>query len=86
MQLSNLLPLISLSAAAEVALYTADSGVVAHAVPVRAVNCGVVTGALAFLKVLGGPATSFCSSYLHIGTTTVTNVITPPTRFGNANR
>jgi hypothetical protein len=46
----------------------------------RYVDCKIVTGVLSVLKGLGGPATSFCSSYLSIGTATVTNVVTPATR------
>jgi hypothetical protein len=44
----------------------------------RAVNCKVVTGVLAVVKALGVPATSFCSSYLHIpATSTVQATVTP---------
>jgi hypothetical protein len=81
MRPSSLLSLVTLSAAADVVYYTeADFGVVARAVQPPAVNCNVVIGALALLKRLGNPATSFCSSYLHVGTVTVTSVITPPVR------
>jgi hypothetical protein len=46
---------------------------------VRAVNGEVVTGVLAVMKALGGPATSLCSSYLHTpATTTVTITTTGP--------
>lgn len=46
----------------------------------RAVNCAAVTGALGILKVLGKPATSFCSSYLHIPRpTTAVSTATPST-------
>jgi hypothetical protein len=48
----------------------------------RAANCNVVTGALAILKPLGAPATSFCSSYLHIpATSTLTTTSAPPPRY-----
>jgi hypothetical protein len=81
MRPSSLFSLVALSAAAEVVYYTeADSGVIARAVQPPPVNCNVVVGVLALLKALGNPATSFCSSYLHIGTVTVTSVITPPLR------
>jgi hypothetical protein len=78
MRLSNLFSLFALSAASEVALYTSGSAVIARAIQPRAVNCKVIVGVLGVLKALGNPATSFCSSYLHIGTETVTSVVTPP--------
>jgi hypothetical protein len=44
----------------------------------RAVNCKVVTGVLGVVKALGAPATSFCSSYLHVpATSTIQATITP---------
>ena len=46
-----------------------------HLLQKRAVNCAKVTGVLAIVKALGGPATSFCRSFLKSpGVTTV-----PPT-------
>jgi hypothetical protein len=81
MRLSSFFSLVALSAAAEVVYYTeADSGVLARAIKPPPINCNVVVGVLALLKGLGNPATSFCSSYLQIGTVTVTVVITPPLR------
>lgn len=48
-----------------------------HHIAERAVNCKVVTGVLAAVKNLGGLATSYCSSYLHIpATTTLTSITT----------
>jgi hypothetical protein len=38
----------------------------------RAVNCNAVNAALSVLKVLGPPATTFCSSYLKIPATITT--------------
>jgi hypothetical protein len=34
-------------------------------------NCGIITGALAILTILGPPATSFCSSYLRVATAVI---------------
>ena len=45
----------------------------------RAVDCKKVNAALSVLKVLGPPATTFCSSYIHIpATTTQTATAVPP--------
>ncbi|KAF2623337.1 hypothetical protein BU25DRAFT_451331 [Macroventuria anomochaeta] len=45
----------------------------------RAVNCNKVNAALGVLKILGSPATTFCSSYLHIpATVTQTATVAPP--------
>ncbi|KAH8665231.1 hypothetical protein BGZ60DRAFT_411022 [Tricladium varicosporioides] len=78
MRPSNLLSLFAISAAADIARYTTDSGIIALAIDGRAANCKAIVGVLAALKGLGGPATSFCSSYLRIGTSTVTSTVTPP--------
>jgi hypothetical protein len=80
MRPSYFLSLFAVSAAADIARYDPGSGFVVLAMEERAVNCNAVTGVLAILKGFGGPATSFCSSYLQIGTTTVTSVVTPAPR------
>ena len=43
----------------------------------RAVNCKAVNTALSVLKVLGGPATSFCSAYLRIPSATTVTITLP---------
>lgn len=40
----------------------------------RAVNCNAVNLALSALKILGAPATSFCSSYISVPATTTMTV------------
>ncbi|KAF2432544.1 hypothetical protein EJ08DRAFT_121453 [Tothia fuscella] len=44
----------------------------------RAVNCKAVTGVLAIVMGLGAPATSFCSSFIHIPATTTKFTTTTP--------
>ncbi|KAF2431411.1 hypothetical protein EJ08DRAFT_186847 [Tothia fuscella] len=45
----------------------------------KRVNCAQITGALTVLKKLGGPASTFCGSYLRIPTTTTKATTTTPT-------
>lgn len=44
----------------------------------RAPDCKAVNAALTILKVLGPPATSFCSSYLHVPSAATTTFTAPP--------
>jgi hypothetical protein len=43
----------------------------------KRVNCNAVNAALTVLKALGPPATTFCSSYLHIPATATATVTAP---------
>lgn len=80
MRLCNLIPLLVISVVADIASYDPEIGQAVHyfGIGERAVNCKVVNGVLPALKGLGRLATSFCSSYISIGTATVTNTFTPP--------
>ncbi|KAG4442422.1 hypothetical protein IFR05_002124 [Cadophora sp. M221] len=79
MRLYKLIPLLAIPVVTEFASYDAELGqvVLYYDLGERAVNCKAINGVLSALKGLGGPATSFCSSYLGIGTATVTNTVTP---------
>ncbi|PVH73588.1 hypothetical protein DL98DRAFT_538227 [Cadophora sp. DSE1049] len=79
MRFTKLIPLLATFVVADIASYDPELGLVVRIPDLedRAVNCKVLNGVLSVLKGLGGPATSFCSSYLSIGTATVTSVVTP---------
>jgi hypothetical protein len=50
-----------------------------HVIEERVINCKAVNKVLLALKGLGGQATSFCRSYLHVpATSTVTTTSYPP--------
>ncbi|KAH7348540.1 hypothetical protein BKA65DRAFT_476946 [Rhexocercosporidium sp. MPI-PUGE-AT-0058] len=79
MHLGNIVPLLPLSVIADIASYDPESGpVVRHTnIEEQAVNYKVLDGVLSILKGLGGPATTFCSSFLSIGMATITSTVTP---------